>query len=179
MTFPAVVYVFYLRSLEVLLLDLKGLRKYNSEKRDEVILLLRGKVKGEANRRMHFMYSVAKTLSRIHVKKWVNILILMQQRARRKAGPALTSIDGSLLKSGDIDGMFCELLCEVWDDHYQLFLAYVMSHEVISERCSVFRILRKSSSTHAIEKRVLEADNDIVNKRNGTKKSKGKRSIEK
>ena len=127
-------YVLSLRGSEIFLLNLGGLNKYNSSKRSEVVLSLLGKVKGESNTRMHFMYSVPMTSSGINVRKWIELLMLAQRKAKRHDGPASTYYFGAPLKYSEVNDMMIKILCELWDELPDLFPAYVTSHGVILER---------------------------------------------
>ena len=132
-TYIAVSYVISLRGSEVLLLDLKTLRKLKERATDDYFWLsLLGRLKGEKVEKEHNIPCTNITLSGINVRRIVYRLIDKKEEIGYSEGPAISDDKGILLTTTEIDQMLQEILEELYQEDSALFppdirsVAYVL-----------------------------------------------------
>jgi hypothetical protein len=162
-TYVTISYVLSLRGTEGLLLDLSGLWKHWTEERDYVIVTLLGRVKGESGDRRHLLPAVDVTSSGIRVKRSISRLMYAHSRAGRKHGPAIADERGNLFTSRDLNLMFLEAIEPIFDQARELFPPD-MERQQLSTAYQVFRTLRKSSDSRALNQGVGKDDIDLINR---------------
>jgi hypothetical protein len=174
--YVAITYVLSLRGVEGLLIDLAGLIKFFAgDEWDYVVITLLGKIKGEHRDRCHLLPCVKTTDSGIDMIYWVNILINEHSKRQRTHGPAISDWEGSVLSTKVLDEQLVELLEEIFDDTPKLFPTSIQNKDEIHPSYQVFRSLRRSSDTRAIEQNVSKSDIDIVNRWHTVEAAKGNR----
>ena len=170
-----------LRGPEGFLLDLDGTRYYWKEKGvDEeygeyIYVCLRGQVKGEHGIRCHVLPCVAITNSGINVKETVRRLLALKGAQGFKDGPAISDEEGALLLSHAMDEAMIEELEVIYTDQRDLFPKKVTSVSDLRGMYQVFRLLRRSSDSHALNNKVAPTDIDIVNRWEGVESARGQR----
>jgi hypothetical protein len=176
-SYIAITYVLSLRGPEGLLLDLAGLRRYQHQVNDHhCIIALRGKVKGEHSDRCHLLPCCLVTSSGIQIKRWVNTLIEVKESMGQHTGPAISDLTRKILTTGYLDFKLVSLLEEVHDEAPHLFPSNIKTNKDEIGNCyQVFRSLRRSSDTRAIEKNISRNDIDTVNRWHGTEQAMGSR----
>ena len=174
-------FVLSLRGPEGFLLDLDGTRFYWKEKSiDEehgeyIYVCLRGQVKGEHGIRCHVLPCVAITGSGIKVKESVRRLLALKAAQGFKDGPAISDEEGVLLPSHFMDETMIEVLEKIYAGQKSLFPKKVTSANDLKGMYQVFRSLRRSSDSHALNKKVAPTDIDIVNRWEGVESARGQR----
>jgi hypothetical protein len=105
------------RGSEVLLSDLYGLRKFleDTEKsgRDHVVMPLLGWFKGEQNTCYHLSFMASVTSLGIHIKRWVERLVRVQEQEGYTHGPAFCDRAGEIARAFEYEVGFIERLLEV------------------------------------------------------------------
>lgn len=176
-TYIVVTYVMSLRGVEGLLLDVKGLVDHIHKGDDSYfIVALLGKVKGEHHHRCHLLPCCIRTSSGIEVKEWIMILLNQMTELGHKDGPAIADINGNVRSCAQLDNLLFETLEEIYEDHPYMFPPSVQSKEDIPNCYSVFRSLRRSSDTRAVEKNVSHTDIALFNRWALIEKSQGNRA---
>ena len=175
-TYAVVCYVVSLRGVEGFLLDLAGLVRYwNEEEKDQVIIALLGKIKGESNDAAHIIPCVSVTSSGIDVRRVLRRLIHVKTNLGLRDGPAISGETGKLLESSEVDEMLTELLMECYTENRELFPLDMDTQEKIRNNYHCFRTFRRTSDTRALEMKVHESDIDIVNRWKAVETAKGSR----
>ena len=120
-TYFCICFVLSHRSSEGLMADLEGARKYMDEESNQVVVPLLGRFKGEHHSKQHLLTSVAVTGSGIQVKRWMELSLLAHSIAGRTKGPLFGNAKGDELKTSDMNELFQEVICEIYDDNPKLF----------------------------------------------------------
>jgi hypothetical protein len=163
-TFVTVTYVISLRGSEGFLLDIEGLRCHPQRPGDKhITLALLGKIKGESQDRDHLIPCSPVSSSGIEVKASVDRLIQAKARIGCFDGPVILGRGGRALSTQCINRALIEILEEIFEADPSLFPTDITSKEKLPENYQAFRMLRKTSDTRAIEKRVGKLDIDVVN----------------
>ena len=149
-----------LRGEDVVKIDLPGLVKYlqvgkEDAKHPHVIVPLLDRIKGETGERYHMMVLARETQSGIKAGLWADQLVNANKELKREQGPVFRNKKGMRAKIGDFDGKFLERMTRLKISYLGLFEPGVD----ISESYSLFRSLRRGSTTQAVKMRV---DQDIV-----------------
>ena len=173
-TYVVVSYVISLRGSEGLLLDLAGLNRYVDREQRHVVLTLLGRVKGETFDSAHLFFSVNTTGSGIPVRDSVCRLMALHAQAGRQSGPAISDHLGNLYSTRALDGMFLEVIEPLFDNERSLFPPDI-EREHLSSVYQVFRTLRKSSDSRALDMGVGQSDIDTVNRWSKVEKAGARR----
>jgi hypothetical protein len=175
-TYTVVAYVASLRGSEGFLLDLSGLRRNrNRGGARYVVIALLGKLKGEHHDLAHLLPSVMVTTSGIKVAETVSRLIELKQSQGFIDGPAISDTRGRVFSTKTLDDALVEVLEEVYDTNPEMFPPDISNKESLPKHYQVFRSLRRTSDTRAIEKKVSQVDIDVVNRWQTVERAKGKR----
>jgi hypothetical protein len=175
-TYVTVCYVVSLRGCEGFLLDLAGLnRKFNAGGNRYVVIALLGKIKGESDDRDHLLPCVPITSSGIDVRSSVSRLMEFKQSRGHTDGPAISDLNGRVFSHRVMNDALLELLEELFDSHRDLFPPSIGSKDMLRERVQVYRTLRRTSDTRAIEKKVGQTDIDVVNRWKSVERADGNR----
>jgi hypothetical protein len=174
--YVAITYTLSLRGVEGLLLDLGGLVKHSSKGGDTyVIIALSGKVKGEHRDRCHLLPCVKVTSSGINIGAWVQLVIDGHAQHQRVEGPAISDMSGLVSSTKVLDENLVELLEEIYDETPSLFPASIHTKDEIQSSYQVYRSLRRSSDTRALEKNVSQSDINLVNRWHTVETAQGNR----
>ena len=95
--------------------------------------------------------------------------------AKREGGSAITDWEGNVLSMSAIDNRFHKFLIRL-HERGESFHREIKSVDDIMERFSVFRSLRRASTTRAMNQNVSSNDIDTINRWKAVEVSKGKRS---
>ena len=164
-TYVVVTYVLSLRGTEGQMLELGGLRKHWREQRkDSLIVVLWGKIKGEEEYREHLIPCVNVTKSGINVKYTIERLMNLKHHQGLTSGPAISDSNGLLLSTKELDRMMHEVLVDLYSIDRSMFPPSIDTPETIVESYKCFRTFRRTSDTRALEEKVDQTDIDIVNK---------------
>jgi hypothetical protein len=175
-TYVSVCYAVSLRGCEGFLLDLAGLnRKFNAGGTRYVVIALLGKIKGESDDRDHLLPCVPVTSSGVDVKASVEKLLEFKRSRGYTSGPAISDIDGRVFSHRVMNDALLELLEELFDSQRELFPPSISSKEILRQRVQVYRTLRRTSDTRAIEKKVNQTDIDVVNRWKSVERADGNR----
>lgn len=90
-------------------------------------------------------------------------------------GPLFLDWAGKVLTTEALDRLLVEILEEIYEDLPALFPPSIQDKDDISDHYQVYRTLRRSSDTRALEQEVRESDIDIVNRWQTVEKAKGNR----
>ena len=175
-TYVVVGYVISLRGPEGFLLDLDGLNYYwskNHKNKGFFHICLRGKVKGEVDARCHIVPSVNVTSSGIKVKGSIHRLLTLKRLQGFTEGPAVSNPFGRLFSTQAVNDCFLEALESIFETHPILFSPRISSLGDVRGGFHIFRSLRISSDSRALEMRVGSTDIDIVNRWTEVEKSAG------
>jgi hypothetical protein len=115
------------------------------------------------------------TASGINVEQWVCNLVREHAKHNRKDGPAITNLNGKIMGTKALDDLLVELLEELHDEDTKWFPMSIQTKDDIGSAYQVFRSLRRSSDTRALEANVSKADIDVVNRWHTIEASKGNR----
>ena len=163
-TYFCICFVLSLRSSEGLMADLEGAKKYMDEESDLVVVPLLGRFKGEHHSKQHLLTSVAVTGSGIQVKRWMELSLLAHSIAGRTKGPLFVNVKGDELKTSDMNELFQEVICEIYDDNPKLFGIDITGVAELINKFNVFRSSRRGSESRATAMKVSEADSYVVNR---------------
>ena len=136
---------------------------------------LRGQVKGEHGVRCHVLPCVCVTGSGIRVFESVKRLIKLKSSQGHKDGPAVSGIDGKILNRDVLDDALHDVLLELFQTKRSLFPGKIKTEEEIKTSYQIFRTLRRTSDTVALDAKVDPEDIDIVNRWEGVEAAKGRR----
>ena len=92
----------------------------------------------------------------------------------RKGGLAITSWKGHTLSTSHLDGLLHYYLTEILENKEE-FPFEIKTEDDICERFSVYRSLRRSSTTRAINQGVSQTDIDVINRWQTVEAAKGKK----
>jgi hypothetical protein len=175
-TFMLVTYVVSLRGPEGFLLDLEGLhRHWRDDVEDHFIITLRGKIKGEHNARCHLLPCVPVTGTGLRIRDSVKRLLELKANQGLTDGPAISKENGHLFSSRAIDDSMLEVLEDLFGSNRDLFPTKIETIQDLRKSYQVFRSLRRTSDTQALESRVSKDDIDVVNRWAGVEKAQGRR----
>ena len=158
-------FVLSLRGPECFMVEAHGLIShlhYGTEIGEEmpfIIIPLLGKFKNEDGERWHLMMSVSLTASGFEVRKWIESLVEILQLEGNTSGPAFCYPNGKLLKSLDVDLEFHGALEKIQIE----FPSLIEESLDVREAFSIFRSLRRGSTSRATE---LKIEDSIVNLHN-------------
>jgi hypothetical protein len=173
-----VTYTLSLRGPEGLLVDFGGLRKHNTHNSADqhVIIALKGKVKGEQNEKYHLLPCCNLTSSGINVRDWMWELIALKQIHHQVSGPAISRIDGTIMTTSFLDVKLAIILEEIFDCQPELFPTTLRTNkDELGNAYQVYRTLRRSPDTRAIEQNVSKVDIETINRWHGTERAAGNR----
>jgi hypothetical protein len=174
--YVTVCYTVSLRGCEGFLLDLAGLnRKFNSGGDKYIVIALLGKIKGESGDRAHLLPCVPFTSSGIDVKKSVSRLMDLKRTQGYEDGPAISDERGRVLSHRALNDSLLEVLEDLFDSDRDLFPASIPDKETLRKRIQVYRTLRRTSDTRALEQKVAQSDIDVVNRWKALERADGNR----
>ena len=175
-TYVVICYVLSLRGCEGFLCDLSGLhRKFASGGTRYVVVALLGKIKGESGDRAHLFPCVLVTSSGIEVKASIERLMNLKASQGFVTGPAISDMRGRILSHRSLNDSLLEILDDLFDSHRELFPASISDRETLRKRVQVYRTLRRTSNTRAIDKKVPKSDIDVVNRWKSLERADGNR----
>jgi hypothetical protein len=90
-------------------------------------------------------------------------------------GPAISKENGLLFSSRAVDDALLEVLEELFISNRELFPTKMETLEDLRKSYQVFRTLRRTSDTQALEMRVSKDDIDVVNRWAGVERAQGRR----
>lgn len=160
-------YVVSLRSLEGLMVDVKGVRKFGEASQEHVLIIPRllGQVKGEDHTRQHLIHYVNETDAGINLRRRVSRLRSVHSILGRARGPAFfNSITGTQSTTSEMNDMFIELLTEIHEGQLELFAVDLKSSRDLADKYHVYRSFRRGSDSRAISKEVSVGDRYQVNR---------------
>jgi vacuolar-type H+-ATPase subunit I/STV1 len=91
------------------------------------------------------------------------------------AGPAISDTNGRVFSHRVMNDALLELLEELFETHRELFPPSITSLEILRQRVQVYRTLKRTSDTRAIEKKVRQSDIDVVNRWKALERADGNR----
>jgi hypothetical protein len=175
-TYVVVCYTISLRGCEGFLLDLAGLnRKFSAGGDKYIVIALLGKIKGESGDRAHLLPCVPVTSSGINVKASLARLMEFKRNQGYHDGPAISDISGRVLSHRALNDSLLEVLEDLFDTHRELFPASIPDKETLRKRVQVYRTLRRTSDTRALEQKVGQSDIDVVNRWKALERADGNR----
>jgi hypothetical protein len=158
-----------LRGEEIVKIDLfAGLLQYlevgklNTEC-PHVIVPLIGRIKGETGERYHMMVLARETKTGIQAGLWADRVAEVNKERKRSRGPVFINKKGLRAKVGDFESQFLERMVNLKVSRPFLFEPGVD----ISESYSLFRSLRRGSTSQAVKNRVPQ---DIIELNNRWRK---------
>jgi hypothetical protein len=157
-----------LRGEETVKADLAGLLKHLWVGKQEVehphaIVPLIGPIKGETGERHHMCVLARETKSGIQGGIWADRLAAVNKERGRYRGPLFRNKKGHRAKIGDFESDFVARMAQLQIARKSLFEPGVD----IAESCSLFRSLRRGSTTEAVKNRV---DQDVIELNNRWRK---------
>ena len=171
--YVAIFYVLSLRGSEGFMINLSTINAELKNEQDFCLIGLKGKAKGETAERDHIFPCIKMTKSRIDILAWLKMLSLVHAMAGRSGGPAITSWKGNILSTSHLDGLLHYYLIDLHQSKEE-FPFEIKSEDDICERFSVFRSLRRASTTRAINQGASQVDIDVMNRWQAVEASKGK-----
>ena len=163
-TYFCICFVLSLRSPEGLMGDLEGAIKFFGRDAEEVVVPLLGRFKGEHHAKQHLMISVAVTDSGIRIRRWIELSLAVHTIAGRSVGPLFVNNAGEQSSTSDMNEMFLEFLCEIYEENPKLFGLDITGVGDLSEKYNVFRSFRRGLESRAVAMKVSEADRNVVNR---------------
>jgi hypothetical protein len=165
----------YLFGREGFLIDLEGLhRHWKGEKEDHFIIALRGKIKGEEhNARFHLLPCVPITGTGLRIRESVAHLMDLKANQGVMDGPAISKENGNSFSSRAIDDSLLEVLEDLFGSNRDLFPTKFETTQGLRKSYQVFRTLRMTSDTQALEMKVNKDGIDVVNRWTGVEKAQG------
>ena len=137
--------------------------KERDKSQEHVYIALKGKIKGESYERDHMFPCSQITSSGIRFCDWLRLLELGHDLAKREECPAITDWEGNILSMSAIDNMLHKFLIRL-HERGESFHREIKSADGIMERFSVFRSLRRASTTRAMNQNVSSNDIDTINR---------------
>jgi hypothetical protein len=175
-TYVVVCYTCSLRGCEGFLLDLAGLnRKFAAGGDKYVVIALLGKIKGKLDDRAHLLPCVPVMSSRIEVKATLARLMAFKRTLGCVNGPAISDLGGRVYLHRALNDSLLDVLEDLFDTHRELFPASISDKEILRERIQVYRTLRRTSDTRALEQKVAQSDIDVVNRWKSLERADGNR----
>ena len=177
-TYIVVEYVLSMRGPEGFLLDLDSTNRYwaGLKQDSEVIYIcLRGQVKGEHGERCHVLPCVPLTSSGINVRESVERLLKLKRLQGHEDGPAISSVKGRVFSTHSVNDCFVDGLVDLFESRRELFPPRASSLDEVRKIYHVYRSLRRSSDSRALDMQVPGEDIDVVNRWEGVEAAKGKR----
>jgi hypothetical protein len=175
-TFVVVCYTVPLRGCESFLLDLSGLnRKFTARGNRYIVIALLGKIKGESDDRARLLPCVPVTSSGINVRASVGRLIELKKVLGHVDGPSISDLNGKVLSHQALNKSLLEVLEELFDTRRELFPASIPDKEMLRQRVQIYRTLRQTSDTRALEQKVGQSDIDVVNRWKALERADGDR----
>jgi len=171
-------YVCSLRGEEGFLLDIQLLKKHRSLSNGLVWLPLIGKVKGDRAVRTYLLRSVPVTSSGIDVKKWRDKLLRLHEFENRTHGPAICDDDGYLMSHRTMNEMLWTVMEELYSEDPDQFPKVITCLEDIPSHLQVYRFMRKTSDSRALEKGISTTDINLVNRWSSEMRAKGRKPSE-
>jgi hypothetical protein len=98
------------------------------------------------------------------VKLWISRVIAVHRSKRRTKGPAFVDERGYQSSTADMNGLFLEVLSEVYEEHPKLFGLDIVDASDLADKFNVFRSFRRGSESRAVAMKVSEPDRYIVNR---------------
>jgi hypothetical protein len=95
---------------------------------------------------------------------WIDVLVSKHAQQQRANGPAISDFGGTVLPTKALDESLVELLEEIFEESTSFFPTSVQSKDDIHTSYQVYRSLRRSSDTRALEKNVSQSDINLVNR---------------
>jgi hypothetical protein len=103
-------------------------------------------------------------------------LINIKESFGQTHGPAVSDHQGKIFTTGHLDFRLVSVLEEIFDENIELFPSNIRANkDELGNSYQVFRTLRRSSDTRAIEQNVSRNDIDTVNRWHGTEQASGNR----
>jgi hypothetical protein len=93
-------------------------------------------------------------LSGVEVRISLTRLLECKRAHGQVTGPAISDINGRVFSHRIMNDALLEILEELFDSHCKLFPPSISSKEILRQQVQVFRTLRRTSDTRAIEKKV-------------------------
>jgi hypothetical protein len=175
-TYVVVCYTISLRGCEGFLLDLAGLnQKFLAGGDKYIVIALLGKIKGESGDRAHLLPCVPVTSSGIDVKASLLRLMEFKRNQGYTDGPAISDVNDRVLSHRALNDSLLEVLKDLFDSHRKLFPASILDKETLRKRIQVYRMLRRTSDTRALEQKVGQTDIDVVNHWKALERADGNR----
>ena len=171
----AIAYTISLRGPEGFLLDLAGIRRHWKEEGNMVIIALLGKIKGEHHDVAHLIPCIATTGSGIKIRWLLKRLIDEKEKFNFRTGPLISDSTGQPLSTSEVNEMLHEALLHLYDEDRSSFPEQILHREMIPKHFQIFRSLRRSSDTRAIEMKIDTKDIDVVNRWRTVEEARGKR----
>jgi hypothetical protein len=110
------------------------------------------------------------------VRDWLNSLIQHKETLNQIDGPAISFTNGSIMSTHYLDFKLTSILEDIYDRDQTLFPTNIRNNkDEIGSAYQVFRSLRRSSDTRAVENNVSRNDIDTVNRWHGTEQALGNR----
>jgi hypothetical protein len=91
-----------------------------------------------------------------------------------KDGPLVSSHEGRVCSTRDLDHKLVEVLEEMFEEDHKKFPHLLLKEDIVSSY-SVYRTPRRSLDTRALEMKVAKTDIEIVNRWHTIERSKGNR----
>lgn len=157
-------FVLSLRSPEGLMADLEGLIHYFNREKENVLVPLLGRFKGEHHAKQHLLLSRGVTGSGIQVRLWMERVLSVHRALRRVSGPAFVNSEGNQSTTSEMNDLFIELLVEIYDQRPELFGYDIESSLDLQDKFNVFRSFRRGSESRAVAMKVSESDRYVVNR---------------
>jgi len=158
-------FVLALRGNEGFMVEAGGLidHKEHGTEPDEVtpycVIPLLGRFKNEEGERWHLMLAASYTQSGFKVRCWLERLVSILVIERKFAGPAFCHESGKVVRSLEMDAEFHVQLEAVQESNSDL----IQSSVIVSEAFSIYRSLRRGSTSRAGELAIPET---VVNLHN-------------
>jgi hypothetical protein len=174
-TFVIVTYVVSLRGPEGFFIYLEGLhRHWKGENEDNCIIALRGKIKGEHNARRHLLPCVPTTGTGLRIQE-SPVVRLMKLKVNQGLmdGRAILKENGNLFSSRAIHDSLLVVMQDFFGSNRDLFPTKFETTQDIRKSYQVFRTLRRTSDTEALEMKVNKDDDgmDVVDRWAGVEKA--------
>jgi hypothetical protein len=144
--------------------DLEGAFEVFGRDKDEVVVPLLGRFKGEHHSKQHLMISVAVTGSGIQIRRWIELSLAVHSITERKADPLLVNKIWEQATTAETNEAFLELLGEIYEENPKFFGLDVTGIGDLSEKFNMFRSFRQESESRAVTMKVSEEDRYVANR---------------
>ena len=168
-------FVLSLRGNEIFFIELGGLLQhlddgtYVGEEYPHVVIPLLGRFKNEVGERWHLMLAAERTNSGFEIGKWTRRVAKMLKLEGKTSGPVLCNEDGSLINAYEIDAEFHRQLVKIQEGRPDLLHNRVN----VETEFSIFRSLRRGSTSRATEVGVSQTAIDLQNRWRTVEYNKG------